>query len=136
MKNCKLCKSTTGYVWNFIIYTGKDTIYGQTHPGEQTPLRVVLELAHDLLDKGYCLYLDNWYTSPKLDDNLCPKKTDVVGTIRAKKKECPYFTKRARLQQTETVAALHKKEMTISGETKEMSHSSAHFMMIAWRMFS
>jgi hypothetical protein len=44
---------------------------------------MVLELAHDLLDKGYCLYSDNWYTSPKLEDNLCTRKTDVVGTIRA-----------------------------------------------------
>ena len=136
MKIDKLCKSSTGYVWNFIVYTGKDTIYNQRHPGEQTSSRIVLEVAHDLLEKGYCLYLDNWYTGPKLVDTLCTRKTDVVGTIRAKKKECPYFTKRARLQQTETVAALHKKEMTISGETKEMSHSSAHFMMIAWRMFS
>jgi hypothetical protein len=42
MKNYKLCKSTTGYVWNFIVYTGKDIIYGQRHPGEQTPLKVVL----------------------------------------------------------------------------------------------
>ena len=116
------------------VYTGKDTTYGQRHPGEQTPLRIVLLLAHHLLDKGYCLYLDNWYTSPKLDDNLCTRKTDAVGMIRANKKEFPDFMKRARLQQVETVAAFHMKQMTISGEMKEMSHSSAHFMMIAWRM--
>jgi len=99
MKNYKLCKSTTGYVWNFIVYTGKDITYGHRHPAEQTPLRIVLELAHNLLDNSYSLYLDNWYTSSKLDDNLCTRKTDAVGTIRANKKECPYFMKRARLQQ-------------------------------------
>jgi hypothetical protein len=55
----------------------------------------VLELAHDLLDKGYCLYPDNWYTCPKLEDNLCTRKTDAVGTIRANKKEFPDFMKRA-----------------------------------------
>jgi hypothetical protein len=70
-------------VWNFTVYTGKDTTYGHRHPGEHTPLRIVLELAHNLLDKGYCLYRDNWYTSPKLEDNLCTRKIDVVGTIRA-----------------------------------------------------
>jgi hypothetical protein len=122
MKNYKLCKSTTGYMWNFTVYTGKDTTYGQRCPGEQTPLRIVLELAHDLLDKSYCLHLDNWYTSPKLDDNFCTRKTDVVGTIRANKNEFPDFMKRAKLQQGETVAAFHKKQMTISGGTKEMSH--------------
>jgi hypothetical protein len=66
MKIYELCKSSTGYVCNFVIYTGKDTIYGQKHPGEQTSSRIVLEVSHDLPDKGYCLYLDNWYTSPKL----------------------------------------------------------------------
>jgi len=91
MKNYKLCKSTTGYVWNFMVCTGKDTTYGQRHPRELTPLRIVLELAHDLLDKGYCLYLDNWYNSPKPNDNLRTRKTDVVRTIRANKKRVPRF---------------------------------------------
>jgi hypothetical protein len=68
MRFYKLCESSTGYVGNFIIYIDKDTIYGPRHPGEQISLRIVLEIAHDLLDKGYCLYLDNWYTSPKLVD--------------------------------------------------------------------
>ena len=34
-------------MWNFIVYTSS---------------RIVLEVAHDLLDKGYCLYLDNLAT--------------------------------------------------------------------------
>ena len=82
----KLCESSTGYFWNFIVYTGKDTIYGQRHPGEQNSLRIVLEVAHNLLDKGYCLYVDNWYTSPNLVDTLCTRKTDVVGTMRTKRR--------------------------------------------------
>jgi len=68
------------------VYTGKDTIYGQRHPGEKTSLRIVLEVAHDLLDKGYCLYLDNWYTSPNLVDTICTRKTDVVGTMRTNRR--------------------------------------------------
>jgi len=28
MKIYKLCESSTGYVWNFIVCTGKDTFYG------------------------------------------------------------------------------------------------------------
>jgi len=74
VKMYKLCESSTGYVWNLKVYTGKDTIYGQRHPGEKTSLRIVLQVAHDLLDKGYCLYLDNWYTSPNFVDTLCTRK--------------------------------------------------------------
>jgi hypothetical protein len=72
-------------------------------------LRIVLEVAHDLLDNGCCLYLDNWYTSPKLVDTLCARQTDVVGTKRTNRKEFPGFVKRARLKKVETVAAFHKK---------------------------
>jgi hypothetical protein len=98
VKIYKLCESSMGYVWNCIVYAGKDAVYGQEHPGEQTSLRVVLEVAHDLLDKAYCLYLDNWYTSPKLVDTLCTRKTDVVLTMRTSRKEFPDFVKRARLK--------------------------------------
>jgi len=111
MKIYKLCESSTGYVWNFIVYTGKDTIYGQRHPEEQTSWRIVLEVAQDLLDKGYCLYPENWYTSPKFVDTLCTRKTDVVGTMRTNRKEFPDFMKKARLKKGETVAAYCKKEI-------------------------
>jgi hypothetical protein len=73
----------------FIVYTSKNAIYGQTHAGEQTSSRIVLEIVHGLLDKNYCLYLDNWYTIPKLVDTLCTRKQDV-GTTRANT-EVPRF---------------------------------------------
>ena len=43
-------------------------------------------VAHDILDKGYCLYLDNWYTSPNLVDTICTRKTEFVGTMRTNRK--------------------------------------------------
>ena len=113
------CKSNICYVWNFIVYNGKDTIYGQRHLGEQTSSRIVLELAHDLLDKGYCLYLDNWYTSPKLVDTLGTSKTDVAGTMRTNSKEFLDFMKRARLKKRETVTEFHTKQMIMKWKHKK-----------------
>jgi hypothetical protein len=106
------------FVPHGMLYTGKDTIYGQRHPGEQTSSRIVLEVAHDLLDKGYSLYLDNWYTSPKLVDTLCARQTDVVGNMRTNRKEFPDFVKRARLKKGETVAAFCKKQMIMKWKDK------------------
>ena len=74
--------------------------------------------AHDLLDKGYCLYLDNWYTSPKLVDTLCTRKRDVVGTMRTNRKEFPDFVKRTRLKKGATVAAFCKKQMIMKWKDK------------------
>jgi hypothetical protein len=118
MKTYKLCESSTSYVWNFVVYTSKDTIYGQRHTGEQTSLRIVLEVAHDLLDKGQCLYPDNWNTSPKLVGTSCTRKTDVVGTMRTNRKEFPDVMKRARLKKGQTVAALRKKQMIMKWKNK------------------
>jgi len=118
VKIYKLCESSTGCVWNFIVYTGKDNIYGQRHPGEKTSLRIVLEVVHELLDRSYCLYLDNWYIIPNLVDILCTRKTDVVGTMRKNRKEFPGFVKRARLKKRETVAAFRKKQMIMKWKDK------------------
>jgi hypothetical protein len=122
MKIYKLWESSTGYIWNFTVYTGKDT----THPGEHTSLTTVLEIAHHLLGRGYCLYLDNWYTCPKLVDTLCSRKTDVVGTMRTKGKDLSDFVKRANsgsiLQETNDHEVLRN----------ETSSSSARFMMMTW----
>ena len=118
VKIYKLCESSTGYVWNFIVYTGKDTNYGDRHPREQTSSRVVLEIADNLLDKGYCLYLDNWYTSPKLVDTLCTRKTDVVGTMRTNRKEFPEFVKKATLNKGQKVAAFRKNQMIMKWKDK------------------
>ena len=110
MKIYKLCESSIGYVWNFIVYTGKDTIYGQRHPGEKTSSRIVLEIAHDLLDKGHCLYLGNWYSSPNLVDTLCTRETDV-GTMRTNRKEFPVFVKRVRLKRGNSSSILQETDV-------------------------
>jgi len=81
------------------------------HPREQTSLRIVLEVAHDLLDKSHCLYPDKWNTSPKPVATLRTRKTDVVGTMRTNRQEFSDFMKRARLQKGQTVTAFHKKQM-------------------------
>ncbi|KAG0410356.1 hypothetical protein HPB47_012529 [Ixodes persulcatus] len=51
--------------------------------------RVVLKLLEPLLGKGYCVTIDNFYTSPELVDALIKNCTDVYGTVRANRKEMP-----------------------------------------------
>lgn len=56
IKIYKLCESSTGYIWNALVYTGKDTEMSETTGlyGECA----VKTLISDLLGKGYNLYLD------------------------------------------------------------------------------
>ncbi|GBM22473.1 PiggyBac transposable element-derived protein 4 [Araneus ventricosus] len=55
------------------------------HCGMNPPItttNIVMTLLEDLLDKGYCVTLDNFYTSPELAELLLSHRTDVYGTLR------------------------------------------------------
>ncbi|KAF2879502.1 hypothetical protein ILUMI_26671 [Ignelater luminosus] len=84
-----LCESKSGYVYNFVIYTGKGTILDPEYSALPVSSQVVMTLVKPLLNKGYCLTMDNFYNSPQLADLLVSKKTDVYGTLRANRKEVP-----------------------------------------------
>ena len=82
------CESKTGYLLNFIIYTGATTEYlDQPDPSPvkfdvyKSPSKVVLSLLNDYLHKGYCVTLDNYYTSPELTDALVSCDADCYGTL-------------------------------------------------------
>ena len=55
-----LCESESGYIWNFCVYTGKDTEFDQRYLEFNISARIVLQLRSNLLDRGYRLYLDSW----------------------------------------------------------------------------
>jgi hypothetical protein len=82
-----LCDSA-GYMMCCEVYYGKASIYECGEPGveclSKSELIVVLLLAKaKLLDRGYVLTLDNWYTSARLAHYLWTRKTAIRGTIRA-----------------------------------------------------
>lgn len=119
MKIFVLCESETGYVYNFFIYTGSSTQYGNSiYPDEPVSSRVVLELSHSLLNKGYCLYLDNYYTSPDLTDKLIRRRTDCVGTMRVNRKGIPTEIKSKKLQKGNHIAMYRRKQMIMKWKDK------------------
>ncbi|CAH1982575.1 unnamed protein product [Acanthoscelides obtectus] len=104
-----LCE-TSGYMYNFIIYTGADTIYEAQHSQEPVTSRIVLSLVDSLLDKGYRLFLDNYYTSVDLVNKLVKRRTDCVGTIRANRKGIPKDLQ-VKLSKGRSVARYNRKIM-------------------------
>lgn len=57
------CK--TGIILGFIIYVGSETEI-DTHDDLGISGSIVMTLMKLYLEKGHNLYVDNWYTSPKL----------------------------------------------------------------------
>lgn len=113
-----LCESSSGYFYNFIFYTGSDTKYGTKYENEPKTSRVVLELVDSLLDKGYCLFLDNYYTSVDLVQKLVKKRTDCIGTMRINRKGLPKEIK-VKLKKGDSVAMYKKKIMVQKWKDKK-----------------
>lgn len=89
IKSYMLCESKTGYVWSLIIYTGKGTLFDDKYKHLCMSSQVVMTLMKPLLDKGYCVTTDNFYSSPELADILISRSTDTYGTIKLRRKEVP-----------------------------------------------
>lgn len=100
IKFYKLCDSKSRYIHNFNIYVGKD----KTNTGSASR-NVVINLLKEsrLLHKGYCLFIDNWYSSPTLYRELYNMETNVCGTARMNRKEMPRELKLHQLQKGEAV---------------------------------
>lgn len=104
IKLFELCESQSGYIWNMLIYTGKDTPFQNDYENFGMATRCVMTLSQALLGKGYCLTLDNFYTSPELAELLINCKTDVIGTMRPTRKSLPPSIKNEKLQKGNVIA--------------------------------
>ncbi|XP_068104032.1 piggyBac transposable element-derived protein 4-like [Hyperolius riggenbachi] len=110
IKSYTLCESSTGYIWNTILYTGKGTKFCPRFSEFGVATSSVLSLLEPLLDKGYCLTTDNFYTSPELSEILIKHKTDTYGTVRANRREMPSAFAKQKLK-TGDIAAWQKGKM-------------------------
>ena len=86
-----LCESS-GYMSNFFVYVGRDDHAYQPGLVEKVGKSgaVVVHLLDPLfLDKGYNVYIDNFYSSIELAEYLETRKTGVCGTIRKNRRGLP-----------------------------------------------
>ena len=79
-----LADSSNGYVPKFEIYTGASerVEHGLSYS-------VVMRLMQPYLGKGYRLYVDNFYSSPILFQDLLSQGTFACGTVRANRRGLP-----------------------------------------------
>lgn len=91
IKFYELCESDSGYVYNFEIYCGDPQLSNR-------PVDVCKRLMENLLNKGYTLFTDNYYTCPELSFALARQHTMTVGTVRSNRVGMPQDLSAARLE--------------------------------------
>ncbi|XP_044151406.1 piggyBac transposable element-derived protein 4-like [Bufo gargarizans] len=104
IKSYMLCESSTGYIWNLFIYTSKGTKFNPRNSGYGMATSSVLTLLEPLLNQGYCVTTDNFYTSPELYEVLLQNKTDAYGTVRPNRRDMPSMFAKNKLKIGEMVA--------------------------------
>lgn len=107
IKTYVLSEAKSGYICKLIVYVGKETELIQ-NPQYGHATNVVLTVLNELLDKGYCVYTDNYYCSPELALSLHQRKTDIVGTVRSNRKGLPKEFVKQKLDKNEITAACEK----------------------------
>lgn len=83
-----LSESKTGYMYNLVIYYGKETQL-VVKQGLNHTTNVVLTLMEPLKNLGYDLYTDRFYTSPILASELLKIGTTLTGTVMCNRKNMP-----------------------------------------------
>jgi len=86
MKIFELADCETGFLLDFIVYTGSDTDYEKFDLGVSDD--IVAHFMQPYCNEGRVLYTDNWYTSPQLSDYLHDRDTGLCGTVKKIVKEC------------------------------------------------
>lgn len=84
------CDATTGYTYQFQIYTGK----GDNIENEGSGYNVVMSLCNDLPERTLVAF-DNFFISCILMDDLYDKGIYAVGTVRSDRKDLPKILKKS-----------------------------------------
>ena len=109
MKLFQICEAKSGYICVFDIYTVKDqtrcTETAQVLDPSCTTSKLVVGLMGSvhLLDKGHCIYMDDFYTSPELYEESFFHSTYACGTVHPNWKGLPKAVTTAKLKKTEAV---------------------------------
>lgn len=122
-----ICEASSGYICDFILYTGKGMPLLQEYSAYPQSTAVVLQLLHRFLNKGFCVTVDNYYMSPLLADILLEKRTDIYGTLRSNRKDLPPGFAKEKVAKGQCIAYQRGKIMVLKWNDKKLVNMLSSF---------
>ena len=115
----------TVYISTFEPYFGQPTTANLPYPQMPFTVRIVLHLVNQLLEKadgsGYHVYIDRFYTSILLANQLLQKQIHLTGTVQKNRVGLPSDLKKLKLKNHETKVYRHQDEvMTLAWQDKRL----------------
>lgn len=111
IKTFGLCDSLTGYVFNLLLYYGRDTSYApETDPSSMQAVKVFQTLITDNIAKGHIIYADRYYSALPVVRYLQSRKIHFTGTVMPNRKGLPTQLKTEKLLHRESKWYLTEKE--------------------------
>lgn len=118
IKTFGLCDSTSGYVYNLLVYFGKETSYDPNVDAHTGQAEKVFEYLMRPLGKGHHVFADRYYTTERLVRYMSEMKTYYTGTLNINRKNFPADLKTLKLE--------HKQSRWYRSEDGEI-------LCVAWR---
>jgi hypothetical protein len=111
-------------------------IYGGTHltnMDHNTTFSVVDGLCLQVMNKGHIVYMDGWFSSPKLFDHPWTYKKMSVGTVMPNKKVLPKhtFSKELKVQEAFACQRQYPLGYKMERHQKHSHFSTAHTNVMA-----
>jgi hypothetical protein len=100
IKMFELCEAKSGYVYKLEVYTG-------VHPPSSehnTAFSLIDRLCDTITGKGHGVYMDRWFSSPRIFDHLWACKAKAVGTVMSNRKEMPKLAISLKLKKGEKIS--------------------------------
>uniref|UniRef100_A0A0B7B5W3 PiggyBac transposable element-derived protein domain-containing protein n=1 Tax=Arion vulgaris TaxID=1028688 RepID=A0A0B7B5W3_9EUPU len=118
IKSFGLCDSATGYVYNILLYFGKETSYAPDVDKDGLQAVKVFQTLLKNIEKGHTIFADRYYTALPVITYLLDREIYFTGTVMSNRKKLPQGLKDLKLK--------HRESKWFLDEAKRV-------MCVAWR---
>lgn len=119
IKSYQICESSTGYIWDLFIYIGDQTVFDDNLKDLAYGEKTILQLIKPLLNKGYILTMDNYFSGLPLFNKLFDNYTEAIGTLRSNRKGIPQEMVEKKLKAGESFHLYSQKYMLVKYKDKK-----------------